>query len=85
MTSVSTVDGSATGKEKAVVTTDKPSNGQAETAADTPANSGLSNNTSPHSMSSRSHQGFSSGTWECRVQKQCDQLRDLFKLPDTEV
>lgn len=87
MTCISTVQGSVAREslEKSGTATDKPSVGEVITAADRSASTGLSNNTSPHSVSSRGNHAFSSGTWECRVQRQCDQLRDLFKLPDTEV
>lgn len=87
MTSNSTVQGSVAREksEGSGTATDKSLVGEVITAADRSASSGLSNNTSPHSVSTRTNHAFSSGTWECRVQRQCDQLRDLFKLPDTEV
>lgn len=87
MTSVSGADDSAAvvGLEMLNANMESPSAEGAETAADTPASSGFSSNTSPYTISSRSNKTFPNGTWECRVKKQCSQLRELFHLPDTEV
>ncbi|DBA93644.1 TPA: hypothetical protein ACH3X3_013719 [Trebouxia sp. C0006] len=55
----------------------------ADPAAPSPTTSGLSSNTSPHTRLQLSVQG-ANGTWECRVHRKCDELRQLFGLPCTE-
>ncbi|DBA65827.1 TPA: hypothetical protein ACH3X2_002859 [Trebouxia sp. C0005] len=57
----------------------------ADPAAPSPTTSasGLSSNISPYSRRQLSVQG-SNGTWECRVHRKCDELRQLFGLPCTE-
>jgi len=56
----------------------------ADPAAPSPTTSGLSSNISPYTRRQLSVQG-SNGTWECRVHRKCDELRQLFGLPATEV
>ena len=56
----------------------------ADPAAPSSTTSGLSSNISPYTRRQLSVQGLN-GTWECRVHRKCDELRQLFGLPCTEV
>ena len=44
-----------------------------------------SSSTRQYSRPQRNMQGVGTGTWECRVHRQCDELRQLFELPKSEV
>lgn len=65
-----------------------PSAGDAGVAAVSPATVNSvpeSSSATPGTGGARKMHSYQTGTWECRVHRQCDQLRQMFKLPSTEV
>ena len=54
-------------------------------AASQSTDGGLASHASPCTSRARSLHSFPTGTWESRVHRQCNQLRQLFELPSTEV